>query len=128
MTIEVGEWRPNHCQCVIEFEYDDAVPVDQRLHTVHAVLNRGPEHASILVASALYQATRDENVRLNITRNDLVPQVSLSAQAAVKWTFTTARVLQISFDSTKANVSQKVKSDIQTLCDTEFGIGKVEVL
>lgn len=30
---QITTWRPDTCKCVIHYEWDDAVPVEQRVHT-----------------------------------------------------------------------------------------------
>ena len=109
--------------CSVEYEWDDSLPEDQRIHVLRRVHRRGAEHVSLMDAS-LYSALLDENRRKNNALAIVVAE-NTSFDALVQWSFTPGRVLQISFT---ANVPGVTKSRIQAACDLAFGPGKVEII
>jgi hypothetical protein len=40
----VTRWSPDTCGCVIDLEWDDAVPAEQRSHTTQNIISRCPSH------------------------------------------------------------------------------------
>jgi len=122
--IHIQEYRPDTCTCVVQESWDDSVPEDQRVHTLEAVLHRGPEHASIL-DSSLYPVIREENRRKNLTVGKCV-SVAAVVPGQISWAYTPGRLLQISFSG--VNVPNATKQAIQAWCDTNLGVGKVVIL
>ena len=126
MAIQINEWRPDTCTCIIEFQFEDALPQEQRIHTVHRIVTRGKEHETVLTAEVLYQATLDENRRKNGTLEILTTEDSSLEGSKIQWSFTAGRTLEIRF--VDVQISNKTKTDVQELCDTEFGLGKVVII
>ena len=42
----ITQWKPDTHDCIIELEWDDAVPESERTHTVKRIVKSDPSHAS----------------------------------------------------------------------------------
>lgn len=63
-------WKPDTCGCVIEFEFDDELPAEQRVHTGHTVHKICESHKSALEgkdAHTSYQHCSKENQKKNLS-------------------------------------------------------------
>lgn len=123
--IQIQQYRPDTCNCIVLEAWDDSVPEDQRIHTLVGIVRRGDEHASILDAS-LYPTIREENNRKNLCINQCKQVVTTIDPNRIKWVFTPGRLLQVSFEG--INLPNATKQAIQTWCDENLGVGKVEIL
>lgn len=65
--IKVTRWIPDTCDCVIEYQWDDSISQDQRVHTVSNVVNSCKSHKSINQQGDLFQCVLDENQTKNNT-------------------------------------------------------------
>lgn len=65
MTIQITRWKPDTCECTIEYSWDDTVPQDQRAHALHRVVSKCKRHASFSDAEVWRRIT-DENPRKNL--------------------------------------------------------------
>ena len=45
--IKITTWRPDTCECEIEYSWDDTVPQDQRVYTAHQINRACPAHQAI---------------------------------------------------------------------------------
>lgn len=57
--MKITKWSPDVCDCVIEYEWDKTLPVDQRIHTHKNTVNRCPEHSG-LSGQILYDTILNE--------------------------------------------------------------------
>ena len=64
----VTRWRPDTCGCVLEFEWDDAVPSEERIHTPVNIIKACPVHLSDSKDGIQkhYEKVIDENRSKNI--------------------------------------------------------------
>lgn len=140
MGIHVTRWRPDTCGCDIEYEWDDALPLESRTLSYHATRKTCAEHAG-LSGVALYTAIVDNNQRKNrvhgylLEDNDLAEnftaedgQVYLRFKQGIGfgWQWTGAdndRVLEITVFGISLTIPQRNK--IQNWLDNNFGAGKV---
>jgi len=122
--IKTTRWRPDTCDCVIEYEWDTDVASEDRVHTFKAAPNIGAEHAA-LSGVALYDAVQSENRRKNVAQG-IVQAIDVNLTYEVyQWAFDTNRVLEVSF---LINVPNPIKQQIQDTCDLQFGPNKVIIL
>ena len=123
MTLKQQQFSPDTCTCSVIEQWDDALPADQVVYSLISIVHRGPEHAAIIDAS-LYTTIYEENRRKNLAQNFAVATAKLTPDR-VAWAFNAARTLLISFPQN--NVPANVKTQIQTWCDANLGIGLVLV-
>lgn len=122
--IKVTRWRPDTCKCCIDFEWDDALPEDLRLHTVHEVINRCPAHAGIADGAKLYWVVLDENQRKNNVFGMAVQRVAFPPDPSLyQWSFDLDRNLRVRF---VGMIAQR-KLALQAELNTQYGVGKVVV-
>ena len=125
MAKHVNRWRPDTCDCVLDYAWDDTDPPQTRNHSLEALISRGVEaaHLTILDPRALYAAIVDEN-----TRKNSIPALAKQAKPAFldsdyTWSFDANRVLIVNI----AGLSVAQKALLQNLADTQLGVGKVVV-
>ncbi len=128
MTIQTTTWTPDTCTCTVTYTWDDTVAQNLRVHTFQSVVTQGAEH------SALPGATLWSTITLeNTTKNQIQPLVQQIAPGIdvttwlqqVTWSFSgsgAARVLTVNFGSLLTSAQ---KAQLQTVCDTTFGTGKI---
>lgn len=87
--IHITTWRPDTCGCEIQYAWDDSVPTEQRVHTVHAVLKSCELHPPADVGTLL----EDTPVRArNFQKNDSIKKLADALgitdgkeMAAIQW-------------------------------------------
>lgn len=74
MAVHVTQWRPDTCGCVLEYEWDDEVEPDERLHTVRTHDDSAcPRHKTLkMKKSAAFDHVLEENQRKNRVHAELV--------------------------------------------------------
>lgn len=45
MALHKNSWRPDTCDCELEYEWDDSVPQEERVTTISSILKACPIHA-----------------------------------------------------------------------------------
>lgn len=141
-------WSPDTCGCTVHISYDDALPAAQQVFTVVSEAQAQAQHAQRRLADpggtnpkpqppaafcsrhlALAGlaghgvAVFDENRRKNITHGIFATQAAALADR-FQWAFTDDGVLHV--NATPPLTNQQ-RATIQTVCDTQFGVGKVVV-
>ncbi len=122
--IKTTQWRPDTCDCTIEYEWDTGAAAIGRVHTFKSAISIGPEHAG-LTGVALYTEVVSENRRKNMTQG-IARAIDVSLTSEVyQWSFDANRVLEVSFLIT---IPGPVKQQIQDASDLQFGPNKVLIL
>ena len=126
MALRQQLFQPDTCTCRVLEEWDEALPLDQVVHTLVAIQHRGDEHSAILDDS-LYSTIREENRRKILAVGIALATATVLANdpATVAWSFTAGRTLQLTFPT--VNVSNADKTAIQSECDATLGLGLVTV-
>jgi len=67
MAIHTNLWSPDHCQCQIEFEFDDELPAEKRVHTARRIVKKCPAHSTsdIMDRHDHYETVLKENQTKN---------------------------------------------------------------
>ena len=120
--IRTTTWRPDTCECVLEYSWDDAASEASRVHSFVRVVSFCPAH-SLLAGVNLYDAVVSENQRKN--RTYAIAEallVSLTPESRL-WYYDSARVLQVVIP----NLTTLQKNQLQSACNTTFGAGRVKV-
>lgn len=42
--IQITRWSPDTCKCILEYQWDDVIPEDEREHTVYNIVSACSEH------------------------------------------------------------------------------------
>ena len=120
--IRTTTWKPDTCECALEYSWDDTVPEASRVHSLAKVVKSCPAH-SLLAGVGLYDEVVSENRRKNRTYDiaqtllvSLIPEGWL-------WYYDPARVLQVVIPK----LTGAQKNQLQSACDTAFGAGKVKI-
>jgi hypothetical protein len=125
--IRITRWSPDTCNCKIDFSWDDAVPAEDRVHTVSRILNKCPAH-QIGDMYNHYNIVVDENRRKNITFGEIKTALAVSSilfeYENFKWSYDNNRVLRVTLVGL-TGVSLDDKTRAQNALDIKFGSGKV---
>jgi hypothetical protein len=94
MAIHVNRWYPDTCGCCIEFEWDDALPPDQREHIQRGVPVLCERHAAFSDRIGHLARIRVENLRKNRVINRILENhPALAEQLA--WRFDNDHILRV---------------------------------
>ena len=135
MAKHITRWSPDTCACVLDYEWDDELPQDQRTHTILEVIKGCSHHQG--TKEEVYDKVKDENM----TKNRVLGEIMGSLPALVeevtdsegnvskrfkkgmepKWSFDENRQLQIELVSSE-------KAQLKTILDAKFGFNKVKLL
>lgn len=147
MALHRNLWSPDTCGCQIEFEFDDEVPAEERVHTGSKIVKRCPAHqeSDFDGCHDHYTTVLDENQRKNILLGKLMethPEIvdlredgSRIMKSNIDYihSFTgkgKKRVLEVELvdlspTPTLLSSSKKYKDSIAKIAKKEFGNGKV---
>lgn len=124
MAIRTTKWRPDTCECELEYQWDDSLAEAQRTHTCSRIINAGPEHSGLIGNLALFLSTiteesqrKNKAVALAVARGESNPQWSFSGLLG------DLRILQLN----TPGLSALTKASLQTDCNTQLGVGRVVV-
>lgn len=125
MALKTTRWRPDTCGCEVEYQWDDSVPQDQRTHALSRVVKQCANHQG--TPAQVFSAVVDENPRKNsvLARAQvaLPSQFDAAGNFLGTWSYDAARVLRI----VTVGLTGNQKRDMQTWCDQNIGVGKVEI-
>lgn len=122
----VTRWSPDTCRCVLEYEWDDALPDNQRTHSYSKVIRLCPEHEQLgLTGKKLYDQVLSENTCKNAVWSMAKETLSSLELGDFTWSFDTERKLKVGFLG-KLTANQKMS--LRAQCESRFGIGKVEII
>lgn len=63
--IHTNRWRPDTCECVIEYQWDDSLPEKERTHKVVKIANACEKHKKIKGKQKQYEAITEDNIAKN---------------------------------------------------------------
>lgn len=104
MALQKTLWRPDTCGCEIEYQWDDSVPLDQRVHSVSKINKACPVHAHHGNKEAHYADILDENTSKNKAVGLLVKTFKKldGGENEVTWRFNEDRSIVLSHPSLTA--------------------------
>lgn len=142
MTIRTTRWRPDTCNCVIEYTWDDALTPDQVIHTLDTIKRRCIDHAHLVTDTEVYNVVKEENPRKNITQQLLLDnapntvydvntdgtrQFKKGIVASWSWSgLAPNRLMTITVTGVTLTTNQK--NAIQTKLNERFGISNVTIV
>jgi hypothetical protein len=142
MALHRNLWSPDTCDCQIEYEFDDEVPAEERVHTGKKIVKRCEAHqqSDFTDCHDHYQAVLNENQRKNVAIGhamEVNPNMVLEDEQGnprlhpdvrVNYVFHGKgknRILHIDFEN--ANLKSSHKKKMNTALISKFGSGKVVV-
>lgn len=125
-------WSPDTCGCVVEYEWDDKEPPEERTHSIIGALQRCPRHALLSAHSDHWTVLTEENSRKNRLLEHLLdndPALSEKdpegnprlKDGAVSWNFDDSGTLHVVVPSLGA----QAKATAQRATESKFGAGKI---
>lgn len=145
MVIKETVWHPDTCEnpsCILVYSWDTDLPDNLRVHSFVRADRICSAHQGVWTESEAYNKALDHNQRKNKTEGWMLANLtSLLADTNANGSFTwkqgitfnwsfsgvgDARVLTISITGVNLNTNQK--NQIQSFCNSTFGVGKVVVL
>src|ERR1041384_5092005 len=148
MGAHTNIWSPDTCDCSIEFEFDDAVSANERVHIGKRIIKRCPAHQPEHFTDCHdhYNSVLSENQRKNILLGKLIeahPEISKTLDNGAKvlredidyvHSFTGVgknRVLDVNLVDKKEIpdfiLQKKHRDSINKIAKETFGEGKVAV-
>ena len=134
--LKVTLWRPDTCSCVVEYEWDDAVKEDARVHSFKRFAARCPAHASDQNMDGCLERNRRKNRLLDLAVENIAELAetkltdngvfvkSLKPGVSFDWSFDPLGDLNVSFSGITPPQSQRLK----VLSDSMFGAGRVKIM
>ncbi|MBA7608869.1 hypothetical protein ES703_16053 [subsurface metagenome] len=122
--LQVTRWSPDTCGCILEYEWDDTLDENARTHSFKKAVKLC-EHHKALIADKAYDEVLSENTRKNQAfglAKEVKPELEMEDYT---WSFDANRKLKVGF---LGKLKAGEKSGLQTLCDNEFGVNKIEVI
>ncbi len=137
-NIKVTTWRPDTCDCEIEYEWDADLDGSVRTHVLKQI-NKVCEAHKTLSIGEQWNAAMDENTRKNKVLGRVIENFPELTETEIKedgseikqlkrgtqynWSFDKDRNLEV--EITGMTPTQKVA--LKTVTDSEFGVGKVKI-
>jgi len=139
MATKITTWRPDTCGCVILYQWDDAVPDDQLVHTVYQISKKCSFHQNTLSNGEHFTVVQDENTRKNRAIGKILADFpALTEQVTIDGeTLTRMKrgVMSWSFDDTRklildahGNLSVGEKIVVRAALNNMFGAGKADIV
>jgi hypothetical protein len=123
--IRTTQWKPDTCGCILEYDWDDSLPDNDRICTLSKVISQCPEHSRISTGLDIYNQVLRENRAKNralALAQSINNEISLDDYL---WSFKTDRRLSVSF---LGKLTAAQKTQLQNICDSELGEGLIEVI
>lgn len=122
MALHTTRWYPDTCGCVIDYEWDDTVPEDARIHSLTSMSVCCAAHVA-LAPPVAFNTVMEENRRKNqalAIAQGLLPGL---VQAECQWEFDPQRRLQVRFPRLALTPGQR--GQLQGALDITLGSGLV---
>lgn len=124
-------WRPDTCSCVIEYEWDDAVPAEQRTHTISNIIGKCKHHNTTTSHEEHYDKVLNENRRKNIVLEEIKKTIPSATEIDAKGEVKLKEDVKWSYDDTRAlniEVPTLTKGEKSTLESTLNGKYSGEII
>src|SRR3972149_7475449 len=96
MALRVTRWSPDTCPCGIDYEWDDALPQEARVHVANAIVQACAAHAAAAAPAAHLVLVLEENQRKNLFDTEVQARVVLSETRRVEYIYPdSTRVLNV---------------------------------
>lgn len=140
MTIRTTQWKPDTCGCVISYNWDDTLPLDQITFTLQSI-TKCPNHTNLADNNTAFSAVDAENKRKNQSFDEILQNAPntnwydidsatgarvLKKNITLRWTWSGTspnRVLTLFFDGITLTTTQR--TTLQNRLNTRFGTGNI---
>lgn len=142
MVIRTTRWRPDTCDCIVEYTWDDAIPPENVTHTLDVVNRRCIDHQHLATDTDVYNVLKEENPRKNIAQQLLIDNAPTSIfdlnedgvrvfkkGIVAQWSWSGLapnRLMTISVTGVSLTTNQK--NAIQTKLSERFGLNNVTIV
>lgn len=118
-------WKPDTCGCVLEYEWDDQLPQNERIHSFKTLIGQCPDHLG-LTDSKVYEHVLAENQTKNKVLGEALKNITklktikvnedgteteiLDPKISYEWSFTgkdDQRVLVVNFKGVNLTTNEK---------------------
>lgn len=141
--MKITRWSPDTCECVIEYEWDETLSQDDRVHTQKKIINTCADHVG--VTDTLYTVLDFETRRKNQLQGWILENLSnVSVEKTdentgeIRKVFKPKIIYDWNFEGNGADrilharllgiqLSNAEKTTIQDFADTKFGMEKIVV-
>lgn len=140
MTIRTTRWRPDTCDCIIDYTWDDTLPQDQIVHNVDNITRKCAAHQH-LNNNNVFLAVNNENPRRMKALKEILDRapsgmydidpidgVTRRLKPGIDINFSFSGVAPdrvITLTLTGYTLTNNQKNTAQTFLDNRFGVGKV---
>ena len=142
MVIKITRWSPDTCDCVFDYEWDDAQSEDVRVHNFKQVAKECTSHSHLTGNNKkdMYDSSLEENKRKNGSLAELVDKaaadfgepdptsgaMTLKKNITVSWTWSgTAPNRVMTLNVKGITLTNQKKTAAQNFINNRFGAGKV---
>lgn len=73
---QITRWKPDTCECIIEYSWNDAENENIRTYTVHNISRSCFAHVNLADKIQHYEIVKNENTRKNIIFGEILKNVS----------------------------------------------------
>jgi hypothetical protein len=122
---QITRWGPDTCECVIEYEWDDAVPDSQRTHTISKIVSKCSAHSKLSDGETHFLNVLDENTTKNKAFEIVKSKAPTLDPDNFKYSFDKDRKLVV--DVANLGLKASDKTTLLSDLDTKLGTGKVSV-
>src|SRR5438128_1805862 len=115
--INVTRWRPDTCDCVIEYSWDSESNEDERVHTYHDSHTTCDDHRTHHKKAKHFEVVQEENQRKNKAHGEwkkLHPEVN---DDDFKFSFDGQRKLHVSYKGLTAKTKKDLEAKLALLGD-----------
>ena len=127
---QVITWTPDNCTgCVLEIACDDSLPPEAVTWSLHRVVQRCEAHAALKdseIMDELFSESRRRQYTIGFLE-DLRGESFDQWHDKASWSYGPSgktRMLRLSV----ADLTAVQRTQVQTWCDQNFGVGKVEIV
>lgn len=76
--VKITRWSPDTCKCTLDYEWDDSVPQEHRIHAFKETIKRCDEHAGFKSGKDHYEHVVSENQSKNNVHSEMLKNPKLS--------------------------------------------------
>lgn len=115
MATRITQWKPDTCNCVMEYSWDDAEPENTRTHSFARAVQLCDAHSARSPEDAFDQV-KSENLVKNVAATEFA---SALPGKSFEYVFTADRKLFIKSDHLTKEEQAKLQSDVVSKFDSQ---------
>ena len=119
--LRTTKWRPDTCGCEIEYEWDDSISDDQRVHSVKNILHPCKAHKN-LDSVTHYNTILEENTEKNKLVGKVIELDDSLTHKHIEWSYDEQRKIKLSINKESSLSKSDLKKELVKITD------KVEIL